>query len=104
MTAHRVFIYNPSRPGSAIVQVEAEIEVKEKCTWAHVRNKHFLLGATAFYTLPSANRAKRGALQKVIDTPFHYRNPRTMHLPDNAKRALAEFEAKGQFRGTRLMQ
>lgn len=104
MTLHRVFLYTPNRPGSAIIQVEAEIEVKEKCTWAHYRKKHFLLGSTVFYTLPAANRAKRGALQKLIDTPFHYHNPRTMHLPGVAKQALAEFEAKGQFRGTKVLQ
>lgn len=108
MTLHRVFIYTPSRPGSAIREVEATIEVKAKQTWAIVEKgvrgqKSFLLGATAFYTLPSANRAKRGALQKVVDSPVLDRMSQTMGMRHDAKLNLDYFARTGEFPFTKRL-
>lgn len=101
MATHRVFIYTPSRVNSAIREAEAEIEVKEKCTWAHVKGKHHLLGSTAFYTLAAANRAKRGALMKAIATPYLRRMmPSAVYW---AESQLAHYEAKGEFPLTRRL-
>lgn len=107
-TTHRIFVYTPSRPGSAIREVEAVIEVKEKQTWAIVEKgvrgqKSFLLGATAFYTLPSANRAKRGALQKVIATPVLLHMAQTKHMAYEAQRHLDYFAQNGEFPFTKRL-
>lgn len=103
MSTHRIFLYTPNRPGSRIREVEATIEIKPKCTWAFHQGKQHLLGSTAFYTLAAANRAKRGALQKVVDTTALDHMSRTMGMRYAAKQQLAIYELSGEFPLTRRL-
>lgn len=66
----RVFIIDSKHPTRNIREVQASI-VTKKFSWAVVFDKYgqerrYLLGATAFFTLPSALRAKVGYLQKIV--------------------------------------
>lgn len=103
MTQHRVFLYNPSRPGSRIIEVEATIEVLAKASWASYRGKRHLLGSTAFYTLAAANRAKRGALQKVWETTALDRMSQTMGLRSQARWQLDYYSERNEFPLTRRL-
>jgi hypothetical protein len=62
-----VYYVNLQRPWRVILEVEVTILVCKKFTWAvDQRGARRLLGASAFFTLASAERAKIGALMKLV--------------------------------------
>lgn len=66
MTKQKIFLLR--RPTSKIREIECEIDVCEKFTWARDKHgKRHLLGTSAFFTLKAAERSKFGALQKVVE-------------------------------------
>lgn len=66
----KLFLMDPSRP-YRIIEVEAEIKVCDKTAWAILpQGERRLLGATAFFTLSSAERAQLGALQKIVANTY----------------------------------
>lgn len=65
-----IYYVNLKRPWRAILIVECEIVQCKKFAWAvDHRGVKRLLGASAFFTLASAERAKIGALTKIKDRP-----------------------------------
>lgn len=95
---HRVFVVDLVRPTRKIIEIDAMIIVAEKRTWAETPSgRRHLVGTSAFYTLQSAERAKRGALVKIVQTHFLGRNPTTMYLYSRAERLLAHYDASGTF-------
>lgn len=71
MTLHKVFIMDPARPTRKIMELEVQILTLAKRTWAETASgKRWLLGTSAFYTLASAERAKRGALVKITSDGY----------------------------------
>lgn len=98
MTLHKVFLMDPSRPLRKIVEREAQILTLEKRTWAELpTGKRCLLGTSAFYTLAAAERAKRGALVKIMEqTALDYMY-QTKHIRPMAQHQLAMYDALGTF-------
>lgn len=96
MTLHRVFIVNLTAPTRKIIELDAQILTLEKRTWAETASgKRHLLGTTAFYTLASAERAKRGALVKLTENSYLRRyNPGAVSY---AEHQLQIFDALGTF-------
>lgn len=80
---HKVFIVDLTRPYKPIAEADATIHVSEKRTWALVpdytkdRVKRCLLGSSAFYTRPAAERVKLTALYKLasLSHMFRYKAP-----------------------------
>ena len=72
MARQRIFWLNVQHPMKPIKEVEADIHVCHKMTWAVIeagkQKRRLLLGASAFFTLASAEKAKIGRLQKIVDT------------------------------------
>lgn len=104
---HRVWIMNPAAPLRKIRQVECEIVTCEKTTWAErivlrdvngvaPRGRRHLLGTSAFYTVKAAERAKRGALQKLVDAGPHGYYGAAQRW-DAARTQLKNFAANGTF-------
>lgn len=95
---HIVFIMDPSRPTRKIVELEATILTLEKRTWAEtLSGKRWLMGSSAFYTLAAAERAKRGALIKIVQTTALRRMAQTQDLVWNAEHQLKLYDALGTF-------
>ncbi len=63
-----IFLVSAKHPCKKIRIVEAEVIKPEKWTWAVYKGRRHLLGATAFYTFASAQRAKVGYLVKIVRT------------------------------------
>ena len=98
MTEHRVFIFNPSKPTRRIVEMTCRVVVCDRTTWAEEPSgRRHLLGSSAFYTLKAAYRAKRGALEKILQTRVLERMPQTQLLYHDARRQLVEFQETGSF-------
>lgn len=94
----RVFIMDPAKPLRPIREVDTMIVVGPKMTWAEESHgRRHLMGTSAFMTLPSAERAKRGALVKIVQTPYLSRMAQTMDMYHNAERQLLLFEQNGTF-------
>ena len=90
---HHVFIAKGLRK---IREVEAEIKVCGKTTWAIVGTKRFLLGSSAFYTRPAAERTKLAYLykaQKLVSFP-HYMGAGM--IGRDAVRQLDAYKATGK--------
>jgi len=66
MATQTVYIVNLKSATRPILEVEAEIRICEKHTWAVVKKRRFLLGASAFFTEKSAQRAKLGLLHAIM--------------------------------------
>lgn len=62
----QVFYVNLRKPWRPIITVDCEIIICEKLVWAvDCHGARRLLGASAFITLPSADRARFGALKRA---------------------------------------
>ena len=95
---HRVFIFQPSRPTRKIVELEALILTLEKRTWAETASgKRHLLGTSAFYSMAAAERAKRGALVKIMETPVLRRMSQTQGMVQLAEYQLSIYDRLGTF-------
>lgn len=89
----KVFFMDPNYPIRPPREMEATIIVREKASWAVMPNgKRRLVGATIFFTLASANRSRRGALQKLVEDPFIRSSPYTRNLYDGARAALKQLK------------
>jgi hypothetical protein len=64
-----VYLVSAKHPWRKIKVVQAHV-IQRKFTWAQFKGHRYLLGATAFYTLPSAKRAKVGYLTKLMGRPI----------------------------------
>jgi len=62
-----IFIVSAKHPCRKIKIVEAEVIHPGKWTWAVYKGRRYLIGASAFYTLPSAWRSKVGHLTKIVN-------------------------------------
>lgn len=63
----KIYYVNLKRPWRVILEVEATILACETFTWAIDQlGARRLLGASAFFTLASAERAKIGALMRLV--------------------------------------
>lgn len=72
----KVYYVNLHHPWRSILEVEATIIQCEKFAWAvDCRGQRRLLGASAFFTLASAERAKIGALMKLVKPAVQYKVP-----------------------------
>lgn len=90
MVVTTVFYVNLQRPWRPIRTVEVQVVQCEKLTWAEdCFGKRRLLGASAFFTLASAERAKLGALTKLVKERGGYIR---VHLPYVYQAALRELE------------
>lgn len=98
MTKHRVFIFQPAHPTRKIIEIDALILTLEKRTWAETPSgRRHQLGTSAFYTLQSAERAKRGALQKIIDNKAMSMMRQTAGLYELAQYQAQKFDLLGTF-------
>lgn len=87
----KIFYVNLQRPWRVILEVEATIISCEKFTWAEdARGNRRLLGASAFFTLPSAERAKIGALMRLVKPAVATKVPQVYHA---AREELLKYEA-----------
>jgi len=94
----RVFIFQPAHPTRRIIEIDAMVIVTEKCTWAETpAGRRHLLGSSAFFTKAAAERAKRGALVKIVETRYLMTNVRTTDMWHRAQQQLEIFERKGTF-------
>lgn len=87
----KVYYVNLQRPWRTILEVEADIVTCEKFTWA-IDNygKRRLLGASAFFTLASAERAKVGALMKIVKPVVAFKVPQVYQA---ARQELLKYNA-----------
>jgi hypothetical protein len=71
---HRLYLAHGVRK---VREIEANIKVCDKTTWAiETDGKRHLLGSSAFYTRPAAERVRLAALQKVVQSNYlRYRMP-----------------------------
>lgn len=98
ITLQQVFIMDPAYPLRQIVEREVMIVVGDKCTWAeHANGKRHLVGTSVFFTLPSAERAKRGALVKIVENGALRCMPLTHDMWARADHQLQLFEKTGSF-------
>jgi hypothetical protein len=93
----KIFLISLNCPTILPVQVDAEISVGPKTTWAviqrddlrravgsnlprytksswNARTSMHLLGASVFFTLASAERSRRGILVKIVANPWFRQN------------------------------
>lgn len=85
----KVFFMDPKRPIRESRQIEVEIIVCDKTSWAVLADgSRRLVGSSIFFTLASANRARRGALQKVVDDTALASMWKTREFYHQAKLAL----------------
>lgn len=76
----KIFYVNLKSPWRSILEVEANIVVCKKFTWAvDCRGQKRLLGASAFFTLASAERAKIGALMKLVKPALAFKVPQVYY-------------------------
>lgn len=86
----KVFYVNLQRPWRIILEVEATIIACEKFTWAEdSQGQRRLLGASAFFTLASAERAKIGALMKLVKPAVAAKVPQVYNA---AREELLKYE------------
>lgn len=95
-----IYYLNLQRPWQTIKLVEqCSIIECEKFTWAvDQHGAKRLLGASAFFTLPSAERAKLGALQRLVKSgaPFKVVSAARFEL-DNMAKGAGRFRPLQQF-------
>ena len=90
MAKAKVFYVNLQRPWRVILEVEATIISCEKFTWAEdSRGQRRLLGASVFFTLASAERAKVGALMKLVKPAVQFKVPQVYEA---AKHELLKYD------------
>lgn len=98
MTTQRVFCYDQKRPWRNIFELDAEVKPGPKWAWAISKGAdgsetRRLLGATAFFTRASAERAKIGYLTKLVKCRALAHTCHSMY--DNAMSQIEEFRATG---------
>lgn len=85
------YYVNLQRPWRCILEVEVTVVTCEKFTWAvDQRGARRLLGASVFFTLASAERAKIGALMKLVKPVVAVKVPQVYHA---AREELLKYEA-----------
>lgn len=92
-----IYLVNRRYPTSQIMEVEAALvkTIRGKFTWIEVGKKRFLVGCTAFYTKPAAERAKFGYLTLLVNSSYA-----RIHLNERwqeAGRQIKQFTANGCF-------
>jgi hypothetical protein len=86
-----IYYVNLKRPWRQILVIECEIVQCEKFTWAvDCRGVKRLLGASAFFTLASAERAKVGALEKTAHPAVATKAP---HAYEAARAELRKYRS-----------
>lgn len=103
----KIYYVNLQRPWCVILEVEATLVTCEKFTWAvDQRGARRLLGASAFFTVTSAERAKIGALMRLVKpmiaakVPHVYEVARTELLKHNeGYRTISADRRRGAYRG-----
>lgn len=94
--SHKVFIVLPERPLRPIREIEVEISVKPKTTWAIAKTgRKYLLGTSAFYTMKAAQRCKLARLQKIAATPGMQYSRFGAEVWWRARDQLTEYAATG---------
>lgn len=94
----RIWIFQPAHPTRRIIETDALILVLEKRTWAETPSgRRHLLGSSSFFTKVAAERAKRGALAKIVETRALYAMQETRSLYLAAEDQLQLFESTGTF-------
>jgi len=65
------YIVNLNYPPAPIKELDLEVKVCKKTVWGIAKNgRRYLIGASAFQTLPSAERCRRGALEKLVESSW----------------------------------
>lgn len=87
----KIYYVNLKQPWRVILEVEATVVTCEKFTWAEDgRGQRRLLGASAFFTLASAERTKIGALMRLVKPAVAAKVPQVYHA---AREELLNYEA-----------
>lgn len=96
MTKHKVWITLATEPLRNIREVECEIVVCKKTSWAILpTGRRTLLGTGAFYTRKSAEKMKLGRLRKIEADQYQRRLPQLAARWDYAHHQIQEFNATG---------
>ncbi len=91
-----VFVVLPNHPLRKIRQVDCEILVCEKMTWAvEPSGRRHLLGTSGFFTRKAAEVRKLGALRKIADSTVLSRMYQTQYIHEAAQRQLNEYRSTG---------
>lgn len=64
MSTHTFYTIDSKYPYRKIKEAHMSVKVCKKTSWACGYDKNYLIGATAFYTLKSAERSKFGHLER----------------------------------------
>lgn len=87
----KVFYVDLNRPWRTIKEVDATIVPCKKTVWAEdVKGARRLVGASVFFSLPSAERAKIGALVKLVKPQVQAFVPQVYQA---AMKELAKYDA-----------
>lgn len=101
---HRVFVFLHRRPIGGIREMDCEVVTTPARTWVLVRGNRRLLGSTAFYTRQAAERAKRGAIGRMINKAGSYWRRSMPAAYDHMVHDIAHYDRLGYFDSTRTMQ
>lgn len=89
----KVFYVNVQRPWRAIREVDATVIACKKQAWAEDQHgSRRLIGSTVFFTLAAAERAKIGALVKIVDKPSLFAALRLPHVHAAALKELQRYQ------------